>query len=211
MTVQTHVLFLTIAYAALASLLLIVLARVALPRAAKIAAIGAMGAFNIAVFFWSQGLVGWSAASAMPGRFEVLWTRVVEPNVSQQFPGAIHLWVEALDEHNLPSGEPRAFVVPYSVALAQKASAAQAEIKKGNAQAGLAGAVDLPPEFSLRGADGVTTGVNIRTVTQGAAMGGDPSGGGVLDPAALGGQTKSIDLIPLPKPLLPPKEGLPQL
>jgi hypothetical protein len=48
-------------------------------------------------------------------------------------------------------------------------------------------------------------GVNVRNVSQGAMPGGDPSGGGVFDPAALGGQSKSVDLIPLPKPLLPPK------
>ena len=209
MTVQMQVLYLSLAYAALATVLLVVLVRVSLPRAFKISAIAAMGAFNVAVFFWSQGLLGWSAGTAMPARFQVLWTRVIEPNASKQFPGAIHLWVEALDERNIPSGEPRAYVVPYSAALAQKTAHAQAEIKKGNAQAGMAGAIDLPPEFKLSGADGVTTGVNIRTVTQGATLGGDPSGGGVLDPAALGGQTKSVDLIPLPKPLLPPKD-LPQ-
>ena len=206
MTVQMHVLFLTIAYAALASVLLIVLARVALRRDVKIAVIAAMGVFNVAVFFWSQSLLGWSAATAMPERFQVLWARVLEPNASKQFPGAIHLWVEALDERNIPSGEPRAYVVPYSAALAQKTAEAQSEIKKGNAQGGKAGAVDLAPNVGSSATDGLTTGVNIRTVSQGAVPGGDPSGGGILDPSSLGGQTKSIDLIPLPKPLLPPKD-----
>ncbi|HEX2842691.1 hypothetical protein [Hyphomicrobium sp.] len=205
MTMQMHVLYLTIAYAALATVLLIVLARVALPRAVKIAIIAVMGVFNVAVFFWSQSLLGWSAGTAMPERFQVLWTRVLEPNVSKQFPGAIHLWVEELDERNIPSGEPRAYVVPYSVALARKTAEAQSEIKKGNAQGGKAGAVDLPPNVESSATEGIT-GVNIRTVSQGAVPGGDPSGGGVLDPSSLGGQSKSIDLIPLPKPLLPPKD-----
>jgi hypothetical protein len=49
-------------------------------------------------------------------------------------------------------------------------------------------------------------GVNVTSVSRGATPGGDPSGGGLFDPAALGGQSKSIDLIPLPKPLLPPKD-----
>src|SRR5687768_300429 len=105
MTMQMHVLYLTIAYAALASILLIVLARLAMPRSVKIAVIAAMAAFNVAVFFWSQSLLGWSAATAVPENFQVLWTRVVEPNPSQQFAGAIHLWVEELDERNIPSGE----------------------------------------------------------------------------------------------------------
>lgn len=204
MTVQMHVLYLTIAYAALASVLLIILARVALPRVVKIAVIAAMGVFNVAVFFWSQSLLGWSAGTAMPERFQVLWARVLEPNASKQFPGAIHLWVEALDERNIASGEPRAFALPYSSALAAKATSAQSEIKKGNLQGGMAHA--FAPNI---GTAGGVDGVNIRTISQGATPGGDPSGGGVLDPAALGGQSKSVDLIPLPKPLLPPKDDPP--
>ena len=200
MTMQMHVLYLTIAYAALASMLLIVLARVALPRSVKIAVIAAMGAFNVAVFFWSQSLLGWSAATAMPERFQVLWARVLEPNASKQFPGAIHLWVEALDERNIPSGEPRAYVVPYSAALAGKTAEAQSEIRKGNAQGGMTH--PIAPNVG----SGATEGVNIRAVSQGAVPGGDPSGGGVLDPSSLGGQSKTVDLIPLPKPLLPPKD-----
>jgi hypothetical protein len=43
-------------------------------------------------------------------------------------------------------------------------------------------------------------------VAHSATPGGDPSGGGMLDPSVLGGQSKVIDLIPLPKPLLPSKD-----
>lgn len=205
MTMQGHVVLLTIAYAALGALLLVVLARLSLARSAKIAAIGAMSVFNIAVFFFSQGLTGWSSATALPDRFQLLWARVVEPNPSRGFQGAIHLWVEALDRHNIPSGEPRAFVLPYTRALAAKAAAAQSEIKKGNAQGGIAQA--FVPSIGSSSSD-TAEGVNIRTISQGVMPGGDPSGGGLLDPAALGGQSKSVDLIPLPKPLLPPKDPL---
>jgi hypothetical protein len=203
MTMQMHVLYLTIAYAALGSVLLIVLARLAIPHSTKIAAIAAMAAFNVAVFFWSQSLLGWSAATAVPEKFQVLWMRVVEPNPSKQFAGAIHLWVEELDESNIPSGEPRAFVVPFSASLAAKAAAAQAQIKEGNAQGGTRHA--FTPTLGSGGGS-APQGVNVRNVGQGAQAGGDASGGGLFDPAALGGQSKSVDLIPLPKPLLPPKD-----
>lgn len=200
MTTQTHIVLLTIAYAALGTLLLVVLARLSIPRAVKIAAIGAMSVFNIGVFFWTQELLGWSAASAVPDQFQLLSTRVVEPNPSLGQTGAIHLWVEALDERNLPSGAPRAFVLPYSPALAAKVSEAHAEIKKGNPQGGRAHT--FAPETETAAVEGA----NVREVSQGVAAGGDPSGGGVLSPSVLGGQSKVIDLIPLPKPLLPPKE-----
>lgn len=197
-----HVLGLTAAYALLGTLLLIVLAHVSIPRLAKAGLVASMTAFYAVVFFFSQSLLGWAAASAVPERFQVLWTRVVEPNPSQQSPGAIYLWVEELDERNIPSGEPRAFVVPYAPALADKASTAQGEIKKGNPQAGTR--LTFVP-ISGTGV-GAPAGVNIRNVSQGAMPGGDPSGGGLFDPAVVGGQSKAIDLIPLPRPLLPPKD-----
>jgi hypothetical protein len=199
MSIEMHVLALTLAYAALGTLLLIVLMHVALPRAVTITLVAAMTAFYAAVFFQSQSLLGWAAATALPQRFKVLWTRVVEPDPSRQFAGAIYLWVEELDEHNIPSGEPRAYVVPYSPVLAHKATTAQAEIKKGNLQGGMRQA--FMPTFADAGLEGT----NVRNILQGAMPGGDASGGGVFDPAALGGQSKSVDLIPLPKPLLPPK------
>lgn len=200
MTMQTAVVLLTIAYAALGALLLVVLVRLSIPRPAKFAAIAVMAVLNIGVFFWTQGLLGWSSATAVPERFQLLWARVVEPNPARGLTGAIHLWVEALDENNIPSGEPRAYVVPYSPGLAIKAADAQAEIKKGNPQGGRS--QTFAPDMEPTDIDGAT----VRTVTQGAAPGGDPSGGSVLDPSVLGGQSRTVDLIPLPKPLLPPKD-----
>ena len=201
MTMQGHVVLLTIAYAALGALLLLILARLSIARGVKLAAIGAMGVFNICVFFWLQSLLGWSSATAVPAQFQLLWARVVEPNPSRNMPGAIHLWVEALDGNNIPSGEPRAFVLPYSPELASKAVVAQSEIKKGNPQGGFSLAHTLAPETR----EPALEGMNVRSVTQ-ASPGGDPSSGGMLDPSVLGGQSKVVDLIPLPKPLLPPKE-----
>ena len=43
-------------------------------------------------------------------------------------------------------------------------------------------------------------------VNAAAPPGGDPSGGGLFDPAFLGAQSKSVTLEPLPKPKLPPKD-----
>ena len=203
MSIEMHVLALTLAYAALGTLLLIVLAHVAVPRGVKVALVAAMTAFYAAVFFFSQSLLGWAAATAVPERFQVLWTRVVEPDPSRQSAGAIYLWVEALDDRNIPSGEPRAYVVPYSAALADKTAMAQAEIKKGNPQGGLRQA--FMPTFAGPGSG--VEGANVRNISQGAMPGGDASGGGIFDPSALGGQSKSVDLIPLPRPLLPPKDS----
>ena len=193
---QTSVVFLSLAYVLLSALLLLVVAYLPIPRLAKIAAILAASIFYVVVFFATQGLLGWSAPVAVPARFQVLWTRVIEPNPARQEPGAIHLWLEELDEANLPSGVPRAYLLPYSAALAQRVSAAQEEIEKGHPQGGRAELFGSPTQ----------AGTVAGPLNTSAPPGGEASGGGLLDPSFLGGQSKSVDLVPLPKPVLPPKD-----
>ncbi|MET1028967.1 MAG: hypothetical protein ABWY00_17485 [Dongiaceae bacterium] len=195
MALQTNVLCLTLAYVLLSVLLLVVAMGLPIPRLAKIAAILVAGIFYVVVFFATEGLLGWSAPVAVPDRFQVLWTRIIEPNAARHEAGAVHLWLEALDDANLPSGVPRAYLLPYSPDLAQRVSAAQMEIEKGHPQGGRAQFFGTPSHESI-----------IGPVDTGAPAGGDPSGGGLLDPAFLGGQSKSVSLVPLPKPILPRKD-----
>ncbi len=195
MALQTNVLCLSLAYVLLSVLLLVVAAQLAVPRLVKIAMILAASIFYVVVFFATQGLLGWSAPVAVPARFQVLWTRVIEPNPVHNEPGAVHLWLEELDDANLPSGVPRAYLLPYSRDLAQRVSAAQGEIEKGHPQGGRAQFFGNPSHEAV-----------IGPVTTGAPPGGDPSGGGLLDPAFFGGQSKSVNLAPLPKPVLPRKD-----
>lgn len=199
MALQTDVLLLVLAYVLLSVVLLVVMTQLALPRLLKIGAIVSASAFYVVVFYASQGLLGWSAPVAVPPRFQVLWTRVIEPNPSRGQPGAVHLWLEELDDANLPSGVPRGYVLPYSPQLAGKVSAAQAEIEKGHPQGGRAQFFGAPSDTPM------PAGVSV-DATMRAAPGGDPPAGGLLDPAFLGGQSKSVELVPLPRPELPPKE-----
>ena len=193
---ETGVTGLTLAYVLLSTLLLVVLIWLPIRRVAKIAAIVTASVFYVVVFFATQHLLGWSAPVGMPERFQVLWTRVIEPNPSRNNPGAIHLWVEELDDANLPSGEPRAYRLPYSVDLARSVSTAQEEIEQGRPQGGRAQFWGEPSNEHMGAAP----------VNAAAPPGGDPSGGGMFDPAFLGGQSKSVTLAPLPKPKLPPKD-----
>ncbi|MDQ7249812.1 hypothetical protein [Dongia sedimenti] len=193
---ETGILGLVLAYVLLSTLLLVVLIWLPIPRVAKIGAIVVASLFYAGVFFASQRLLGWSAPVAVPARFQVLWTRVIEPNPSRDNPGAIHLWVEELDDANLPSGEPRAFRLPYSVDLARRVSSAQAEIEEGRPQGGRAQFFGAPTNEKMGAAP----------VNAAAPPGGDPSGGGLFDPAFLGAQSKSVTLEPLPKPKLPAKD-----
>lgn len=198
MGMQTSVVSLSLAYVLLSVLLLVVLAQLLILRPIKIAAILIASVFYIVVFFATQGLLGWSAPVAVPAHYQVLWTRIIEPNPAREELGAVHLWLEELDESNLPSGVPRAYLLPYSTELARRVSAAQEEIEQGRPQGGRSQFVGQQPQ-----------GENVAgtaPVNAAAPPGGDPSGGGLFDPAFLGGQSKSVDLIPLPKPVLPPKD-----
>lgn len=63
----------------------------------------------ILVFFRTEDLLGWSSSGPLPKRFQLLWVRTVDPDRALDDPGAIHLWLEEIDDANLPSGVPRAY------------------------------------------------------------------------------------------------------
>src|SRR6516164_709413 len=115
-------------------------------------------AFFIESFFATKSLLGWPGTGQLPHRFQLLWTRVVEPDPKLGDPGAIYLWVEELDENNVPSGTPRSFKVRYSAPLADQSTRARGEIMAGNPQEGTAEEVEngdsVKPDAKLDKAGG---------------------------------------------------------
>ena len=200
MSLQTEILMLSFGYALLGLLLLLAVTRARLAWPIKAAAIVITSAFYLIVFFRTEGLLGWSAQEPLPPRFQLLWARSVEPNLALDEPGAVHLWLEELDEANLPSTVPRAYRLPYSAALARKVESARVEIMNGRPQGGRAeqfGAGDGQPAPDAAGA--------VRR--RGVEAGGDPTSGGALDSAFLGGEQQSVEFAPLPVVALPPKDA----
>jgi hypothetical protein len=94
--------------------------------------------FFIEAFFATKSLLGWPGTGQLPPRFQLLWTRVVEPDPKINDPGAIYLWVEELDENNVPTGTPRSFRLRYTPPLADRSLKARDEIMAGNPQEGTA-------------------------------------------------------------------------
>jgi len=197
-SLQSVILTLSIGYALLGALLLAVLVYARLPWSAKAIAVVVMSAFYIASFVGARGLLGWATVDRLPATFKLLQARIVEPHSLEGDPGAIYLWVEALDDDNRTSGVPRAYRIPYRDKLAEKTDKAISEIAAGRPQGGRAA------DFG-NGDGGLIAAVRAY-ITPNAVMetsGGDPSTGGGLTAPPAGGE--GVSFTPLLTPRMPPK------
>ena len=161
----------------------------------KATAIVVSSGFFVEVFFASKGLLGWPASGALPPKFQLLWTRVVEPDVKAGNRGSIYLWVEEVDGNNVPSGLPRSYRLPYSVKLADRTMKARDEIMAGNPQEGLAEDV----------AEGDPTSSEASAKPNQQADGGITSTGGKVELDGPIDQVPRVEFRPMSNPLLPPK------
>lgn len=107
-------------------------------------------AFFVESFYATKSLLGWPGTGQLPHRFQLLWTRVVEPDPKISDPGAIYLWVEELDDNNVPSGLPRSFKLKYTPPLADQSNKAKDEIMAGNPQEGTAEEMEDADSTSTR-------------------------------------------------------------
>lgn len=139
----TSIIALTAAYAVIAVLLLSLNLTSRWAWQVKAAAIGVTTAFFAATYLAIGGLLGWPSSQRMPPHFQLLWARVVEPDKLRGQDGAIYLWVEQLDENNVPSELPRAYRLPYSDELADLIAGAQEKREEG---VDLAGTVEYGEE-----------------------------------------------------------------
>jgi hypothetical protein len=149
--------------------------------------------FFIESFFATNSLLGWPGTGTLPHRFQLLWTRVVEPDPKISDPGAIYLWVEELDENNVPSGTPRSFRLHYSVALADKSNKAKDEIMSGNPQEGTASDLDNDDESKTEANQNEINGPN------------HPEAGLSNIAVEMLRQAQAVEFKPLSGPPLPPK------
>lgn len=195
---QSVVLTLSISYALIGALLLVVLVYARLPWPAKALFVVVTSAFYVASFFGTRGLLGWASIDRLPPTFKLLQVRIVEPHSLEGDPGSIYLWVEAVDEDNRPSGVPRAYRLPYTDSLAEKADKAASEIAAGHPEGGRAADLGTGEGGLLEAARAyITPGVVLETT------GGDPSiGGGLAAPRA----GDAVSFTPLLPPRMPPKD-----
>jgi hypothetical protein len=159
----------------------------------KAAAVAIATVFFGVSYLSTAGLIGWPSEALLPARFQLRWATIVEPDKLDGLPGSIYLWVEALDDNNIPAGTPRAFRVPYSRELADRIAHAKERIGQGKEQAGTARDLDVPtgePDEDRRLA--------------GAPPRRDEPGS-TGDPTAFMQHMPSIEFDDMPPPVLPPK------
>jgi len=195
---QSVIVTLSVSYALIGALLLVVIVYARLPWPVKALAVVVTSTFYVVSFVATRGLLGWASVDRLPQSFKLLQARIVDPHTVEGDSGSIYLWVEALDEDNRPSGVPRAYRLPYSDALAEKTHTAENQIASGHAQGGRAadfgtgegGLLDAAREYILP-----------RTILQ--TSGGDPSTG---EFKAAGQAGDGVSFMPLLPPRMPPKD-----
>jgi len=180
---------LSVAYVALGALTLWSLLAARASAWLKGLLIVAVSGFYVATFFGLRALPGYASEERLPPRFKLLSARVVEPRTFGADPGAIYLWIEAMDDNGVLSGVPRAFRRPYGPKEAEGVENAVKRSDEGHPQEGRSGhgkeAEDwLGPNAGLTLEDGA------------AAKGHEP--GGERD--------EGVEFAPLGAPRLPTKE-----
>jgi hypothetical protein len=161
--------------------------------AVKASAIAVTTAFFGVSYTSIAGLVGWPSGARVPDHFQLDWGTVVEPDKLNGSPGAISLWVETLDENNVPTAVPRAVRVPYRRELADRIGHARERIEQGTEQAGTARDLDVSEDLS----------------DQDRRLAGTPPRQNELgtpgDPTAFIQHMPSIEFEDMPPPALAPK------
>ena len=128
---RTEILEFAAAYVVLATLLLSLNAVSLWRWWIKIAAVVVTTVFFGATYVFATGLLGWPAPMEPPQEFNLLWSRVVEPNPINGIEGAIYLWAQELDATRRPKGPPRAYSLTYTRPLAIIVAGAQEKRDKG--------------------------------------------------------------------------------
>jgi hypothetical protein len=149
-SLNTIILGLSIAYALIGVLLLGACVDTRLPLLVKASAILLTSTFFIVSFFGTRALLGWSSVDPVPTHFKLLGARIVEPHSIAGDPGAIHLWVEALDDDNRPSGVPRAYRLPYSANLPKEPKLPYKQAPKASRRRAVTRQTSAPAKAVLR-------------------------------------------------------------
>lgn len=151
-----------------------------------------------------NGLIGWPSKSAMPDRFQLLYTNVLEPDRKTGSAGAVYMWVQEIDKDSLPVSPPRAYQIPYSTSLAEDIQAAQEHINAGDQIMGETGTTEEGKSEDAKQAEGELGATNDNNKAQQSDMQGGQQTAGSGELAAPG-VPLGLRFSPMPAIRLPDK------
>ena len=125
----------TVAYVALAVLLLSLNVYSRWPAWVKLSAIVLTGTLYYVTYLSVEGLSGWPARNALPKEFVMLSSYVKEPDKTKNSEGEVYLWVLPLEKEHASSA-PRGYRLPYSPLLHREIEEAGKRLRRGIKQLG---------------------------------------------------------------------------
>ncbi len=126
---------LTIAYALLTALLVLVLIYGRLHYGFKLALVGLAAILYVVSYQGWQQVQGWSTQTSLPDHFLLHASVIDEPDQEEGTKGQIFIWATKL-KGSFPAAEPRAYVVPYGQELHSSLEDALRNMRNGNVQLG---------------------------------------------------------------------------
>ena len=145
----TAVLGISIAYAGMGLLLLAMGMTSRFAWWVKAAAIVVTSLFFIQAFYATKGLLGWPGSERLPARFQLLWARVVEPDAKIGDAGAVYLWIEELDENNVPETDRWLVLTPTERQILMQSNLAQAQFMGDDSSAVRNGKIGKIDRFTV--------------------------------------------------------------
>lgn len=121
----------SVGYVAVAALLLVVSlpSRWSLPI--KVVGIVLITGFYFSTYLGHRSLSGWPIDEPLPENFRLVWVTIDEPEKKDGVDGEIFFWIRELNENNEAVSKPRAFIMPFDMALAERVQEAQERIQEG--------------------------------------------------------------------------------
>jgi hypothetical protein len=122
---------LAIAYAFVAALLLNVWIATRWSTAFKITMLVLVSVLYIGSYMGMREVQGWPTQDEIPASFRLIWAKIDEPDKDAGTDGQIYLWVQDIDITQRITSEPRAYKLPYELALAEEVAQAMQQTEAG--------------------------------------------------------------------------------
>ena len=133
-TLTSGILLVFVVFIFLVTLLLLITLKTSVNWKFKLILIASSLAVYIFTYQGMMSFSGWPSENILPNKFQIHWTYVKEPDKFAKTDGAIYIWIEELDEFNIPLGIPRSYKLPYSPPLEEEVANVQANLEAGEAQ-----------------------------------------------------------------------------